>query len=208
MRAATPRGPLTQDDCRKQRGLLRFGISDDRRTGLPLLLPVYPCLAFGRDCDPRALARSANLTAAGVRAQFVTRIETALEKLEIAQEVTTGTDDRWYWLAPMLLDFAEFPDAAREWWDRPDLAQSWAGTGFEEEDAGWSSQVEHAKKTLDSIRNGKERLGTPPDDLASVLALAASAAPATAAMPAYARAIRTEPSTCLPLRDVAIPGPS
>ena len=43
----------------------------------------------------------------------------------------------------------------------------------------------------------------PPDDLASVLALAASAAPATAAMRAYARASRTEPATCLPLRDVA-----
>ena len=72
-----------------------------------------------------------------------------------------------------------------------------------EEDAGWSSHVEHAKETLDSIRNGNERLGTPPDDLASVLALAASAAPATAAMRAYARASRTEPATCLPLRDVA-----
>ena len=80
MRAATPRGPLTQDDWKKQRGLLRFGISDDRRTGLPLLLLVYPCLTFGRDCDPRALARSARLTAAEVRAQFVTRIERAARK--------------------------------------------------------------------------------------------------------------------------------
>jgi hypothetical protein len=103
----------------------------------------------------------------------------------------------------MLLDFAEFPDAAREWWDRADLAQIWAGAEFGEEDAGWSSHVEHAKTTLDSIRKGKDRLGTPPDDLASVLALAASAAPATAAMRAYARASRTEPATCLPLRDVA-----
>ena len=203
MRAATPRGPLTQDDWKKQRGLLRFGISDDRRTGLPLLLLVYPCLTFGRDCDPRALARSARLTAAEVRAQFITCIKSALEKLEIAPEATAATDDRWYWLAPMLLDFAEFPDAAREWWDRADLAQKWAGAEFIEEDAGWSSHVEHAKKTLDSIRSGKERLGTPPDDLASVLALAASAAPATAAMRAYARASRTEPATCLPLRDVA-----
>jgi hypothetical protein len=203
MRAATPRGPLTQDDWKKQRGLLRFGISDDRRTGLPLLLLVYPCLTFGRDFDPRALARSDSLTASEVREQFIIRIKTALEKLEIAQEATTSTDDRWYWLAPMLLDFAEFPDAAREWWDRADLAQRWAGAEFGEEDAGWSSHVEHAKKTLDSIRSGKDRLGTPPDDLASVLALAASAAPATAAMRAYARASRTEPATCLPLRDVA-----
>ena len=203
MRAATPRGPLTQDDWKKQRGLLRFGISDDRPTGLPLLLLVYPCLTFGRDCDPRVWARSANLTAAELRAQFATRIKSALEKLEIAQEATVGTDDRWYWLAPMLLDFAEFPDAAREWWDRTDLAQTWAGIEMGEEDAGWSRHVEHAKKTLDTIRNGTVRLGTPPDDLASVLALAASAAPATAAMRAYARASCTEPAACLSLRDVA-----
>ena len=50
---------------------------------------------------------------------------------------------------------------------------------------------------------GKDHLGTPPDDLFNVLALAASAAPATAAMRAYARASRTDPATCLPLRDIA-----
>jgi superfamily II DNA or RNA helicase len=203
MRAATPRGRLTQDDWKKQRGLLRFGISDDRLTGLPLLLLVYPCLTFARDCDPRELARSDRLSASQVRAQLTTTIKASLEKLGIVQEATTSTDDRWYWLAPMLLDFAEFPDVARDWWDRADLAQAWAGIEAGEEDAGWSSHVEHAKKTLDSIRNGNDHLGTPPGDLISVLALAASAAPATAAMRAYARASRTDPATCLPLRDVA-----
>jgi hypothetical protein len=43
MRASHPRGHPTQDDSRRQRGLLRFGISDGRCTGLPLLLLVYPC---------------------------------------------------------------------------------------------------------------------------------------------------------------------
>jgi len=63
--------------------------------------------------------------------------------------------------------------------------------------------VEQARQTLDSIRTGKEHLGTPPGDLMDVLALAASAAPATAAMRAYARASRSDPATCLPLRDIA-----
>ena len=67
-----------------------------------------------------------------------------------------------------------------------------------EEDDGWSSHVEQARKTLDSIRAGKEHLGVPPDDLFDVLALAASAAPATAAMRAYARASRSDPAMCLP----------
>lgn len=203
MRAAHPRARLTQDDWKKQRGLLRFTISDDRLTGLPVLLLVYPCLTFARDCDPRELARGARLTAAEVLAQFAARIKGLIEKVGIAHETTTSTDDRWYWLAPMLLDYAEFPVAAQEWWDRAELAQTWAGTEAGDEDDGWSSHIEHAKKTLDSIRSGKDRLGTPPDDLVSVLALAASAAPATAAMRAYARASRTDPATCLPLRDIA-----
>ena len=70
MRAPHPRARLTQEDWKKQRGLLRFGISDDRLTGMPLLLLVYPCLTFARDCDPRELARGARLTAAEVRSQF------------------------------------------------------------------------------------------------------------------------------------------
>jgi Helicase conserved C-terminal domain len=203
MRAAHPRAQLTQDDWKKQRGLLRFTTSDGRLTGLPVLLLIYPCLVFARDCDPRDLARSASLTAAEVRTEFATRIKGLIEKLAIVQEQTTGTDDRWYWISPMLLDFAEFPFAAREWWDRAELTQTWAGTEAGDEDDGWSSHVEQAKQTLNSILSGKDHLGTPPDDLFNVLALAASAAPATAAMRAYARASRTDPATCLPLRDIA-----
>ena len=75
----------------------------------------------------------------------------------------------------MLLDFAEFPFAAQEWWERAELAQTWAGTEAGDEDDGWSSHVEQAKQTLNSILSGKDHLGTSPDDLFNVLALAASA---------------------------------
>jgi len=46
-----------------------------------------------------------------------------------------NADERWYWLVPMLLDFLEFPAAARAWWDRKDLASTWAGAESGEEDA-------------------------------------------------------------------------
>jgi hypothetical protein len=203
MRASHPRARLTQENWKKQRGLLRFGISDGRLTGLPLLLLVYPCLVFSRDCDPRDMARAARMSAAEVRSQFAARIKTLLGKLGIVHETGGGADDRWYWLAPMLLDYAAFPEESTAWWDRTDLAQLWAGVETGDEDEGWSRHVEQAKQTLDSIRSGAERLGTPPEDLADILALAASGAPATAAMRAYARASRSEPASCLPLRDIA-----
>lgn len=203
MRAPHPRARLTQQDWKKQRGLLRFGMSQDRLTGLPLLLLVYPCLTFARDCDPRELARGTRLTAAEVRSQFAARINGLIEKLGIVQEPSSSSDDRWYWLAPMLLDFGEFPVAAKAWWNRTELAQTWAGTEEGDEDEGWSSHVEQAREILDSVRSGKEHLGAPPEDLIDVLALAASAAPATAAMRAYARASRSDPAMCFPLRDMA-----
>ena len=203
MRAATPRGPLTQEDWKKQRGLLRFGISEDRLIGMPLLLLVYPCLTFARDCDPRQWARSAQLTAADVRARFAARIKDLVEKLGIDHESGSITDDRWYWLAPMLLDYAEFPSATQAWWGRTGLAQTWAGVEAGDEDAGWSKHVEKATQTLDLIRSGKERLGVPPSDLFDVLALAASAGPATAALRAYGRASRSDPALSLSMRDKA-----
>ena len=165
MRAPHPRARLTQDDWKKQRGLLRFGISDGRLTGLPVLLLVYPCLTFARDCDPRDLARGARLTAAEVRSQLRIRINVLIEKLGVVQETGSGTDDRWYWLAPMLLDFAEFPVAAQAWWNRTNLAQAWAGSETGDQDDGWSSHVDEAKQILDSIRAGKILLGAPPGDL-------------------------------------------
>jgi len=63
--------------------------------------------------------------------------------------------------------------------------------------------VEQATQTLESIRGGNERLGVPPDDLFDVLALAASAAPATVALRAYVRASRCDLAGCLPLLDTA-----
>ncbi|MDP3599080.1 MAG: helicase-related protein [Nitrospirota bacterium] len=126
-----------------------------------------------------------------------------IEKLGIVHEAGSSTDDRWYWLAPMLLDYEQFPVESQAWWDRTELAQTWAGVEVGDEDAGWSSHVERATQTLISIRTGKERLGVPPDDLFDVLALAASAAPATAALRAYARASRSDPALSLPMRDIA-----
>jgi hypothetical protein len=203
MRASHPRARLTQEDWKKQRGLLRFGTSADRLTGMPLLLLVYPCLTFARHCDPRDLARGRSLTAAEARSEFAARIRELVERLGIAHETGGNADERWYWLAPILLDFAEFPAAARAWWERPDLAQIWAGTDTGEEDAGWSRHVDEAARTLNAIRDDHQRLGPPPDDLFDVLSLAASAGPATAALRSYARAGASDPAHCVSLRDTA-----
>jgi len=223
MRAVNPRAKVTQDDWKKQRGLLRFSVSADRLTGLPLLLLVYPCLTFARDCDPRELARGSLPSAAEVQSTLAARVRGLIGKLNIVYEKGGAADERWYWLAPMLLDFTEFPDATRNWWERADLAQIWAGTESGEEEAAWFRHVHEAAELiyamrkerrpvelqsddlfdLRSERDRKMGLGPPPEDLFSVLALAASAGPATAALRAYTRTQRNGSTLPLPLRDAA-----
>jgi hypothetical protein len=187
MRASQPRGPLTQEDWKKQRGLLRFSESEGRLTGMPLMLLVYPSLTFARDCDPRELARNGRLTERQVRTEFATRIRSAVERLGLVQESGGPPDERWYWVAPMLLDFAEFPEAAQEWWGRENLAGIWAGAEVGEDDEGWAKHVARAQETVKAIRSGAERLGIQPGDLFDTLALSASAAPGTTSLRAYAR---------------------
>jgi hypothetical protein len=203
MRSPHPRARLTQDDWKKQRGLLRFGTSAERLTGLPLMLLVYPCLTFARDFDPRELARGARLTAVDVRGHFAARIRSAVERLGIVQAESGAAYDRWYWLAPMLLDFAEFPAASRVWWGWTDLAQAWIGAATGDEDAGWSSHLEKAKETLENIRHRRDSLGIAPDDLFDLLALATSAASANVALRAYARASRSDPAVLGAIREAA-----
>ena len=203
MRAPQPRGQLTQEDWKKQRGLLRFGVSADRLTGMPLLLLVYPCMSFARHCDPRDLAGDGLLTAVEAQTKLAVRLREMIEGLGIIHENSGNVDERWYWLAPTLLDFVEFPIAARMWWERTELAQTWAGADSGDEDAGWPRHVDEAIRMLNSVRDGKERLGLPPDDLFEVLALAASAAPATVCLRSYARTGEEDTITGLSLRDAA-----
>ena len=162
MRAPHPRTQLTQEDWKKQRGLLRFTISSERLTGMPLLLLVYPCLTFARDCDPRDLARGAQLTAAEACSCLAECIRGLVKKLGVVHESGGAVDERWYWLAPMLLDFLVFPEAARAWWERPMLSQTWAGVEDGEEDAGWSRHVEQAVSDIGrrSRREGTSWLAT------------------------------------------------
>jgi hypothetical protein len=203
MRSAHPRAQLTLDDWQRQRGLLRFTVSAERLTGMPLLLLVYPCLAFSRHCDPRDLAREAVLTAAGAAAQLADRIRERVAKLAIVHDDSGAVDERWYWATPILLDYDERPDIAAAWWERAELAQIWRGFEGSEEDAGWSRHVDEAKRTIAAIRDSQERLGRRPDDLCDVLALAASAAPSTAVLRAFGRSIGGKTSDWIAVLDSA-----
>jgi hypothetical protein len=199
MRASNLHTELKREDWAKQRGLLRFGVSEGRLAGLPLFLLVYPCVTFAKHCDPRDLARHGPLTSGGAMADSEARIRRLVEDLNITHEAGGVADERWYWLVPMLLDRAEFSDISRSWWERANLAQDWAGAESSDGDEGWSRHVGEAAQILADISSGDRLLGLPPADLYEVLALAALAAPATAALRAFIRAGRSDSLSCSPL---------
>lgn len=199
MRASGSRAELKREDWAKQRGLLRFGLSEGRLTGFPLFLLVYPCVTFARHCDPRDLARDGISTAKEVIGSLEVRIKRLIEDLKIEHETGGVVDERWYWLVPMLSDLAKYPDIARAWWERASLAQDWAGTETADGDEAWSRHVNEAAQTLLAVSNGSLRLGALPTDLFEVLSLTASAAPAVAALRAFIRAGGSEASSCSPL---------
>jgi len=190
MRAPAPRAEVTQDDRLKQRGLLRFNYSADRPTGLPVMLLVYPSLTLATFCDPLVLVRAEVLSATAVRGRLVRKISELLSALDIVTDDAGATDERWYWLAPMLLDEAYYSGASKEWWHNPALPQAWGlGTSSSETDADgrWADHLQVARDTIAGVRSGVTPLGRQPDDLCEVLALAASAGPAIAALRALGR---------------------
>lgn len=203
MRAAHPRAELSTEDWTKQKPLLRFTISAERLTGMPLFLLVYPSLVLAQKCDPRELARDGAISAEEARQKLSTRLRSMVEGLGIESSPGGPADERWYWVIPMLLDYKEHRAEAKAWWNRSNLATRWAGADSEEEDSGWSQHVEEAAQCVRSIQAGKLRLGAQPSDLFDVLALGASAAPATAALRAFTRDHQESGQTPAALRDAA-----
>lgn len=190
MRATAPRAEVTQDDRLKQRGLLRFNYSADRPTGLPIMLLVYPSLTLAASCDPLALAATELLSAADMRDRLAFKISELLSTLNIATDDGGAVDERWYWLAPMLLDEARYSCASKDWWANPALAQVWGLSSSSSEtdaDGRWADHVEVARDTIAAVLSGATPLGRQPDDLCEVLALAASAGPAITALRAFCR---------------------
>jgi hypothetical protein len=184
MRSRHPDALITQEDWKAQRGLLRFRSSSERLGGMPLFLFVYPCISFARECDPRSLARDGLLTAAQAQSSLAASIREMFDAAGYQYRSDAPKDERWYWLAPMLLDADRVPSFADSWWERT-LARNWSETATD--DDGWINHVKLAVQTMHDVKSNESVLGSLPEDLFEVLALAASAGPATAALRAFER---------------------
>jgi hypothetical protein len=199
----------TPEARKRRRPLLRFARSDGRLTGMPVLGLIYPSLTLAEVGDPLALGTEAMsqgrlLSVNEARQTIAERLRPLLRELASSAN-SPGADEAWYWAAPILLDLKRDTDVTRQWFAEEGLADVWAGeqpAGDDSDDDGslWQAHVEYAQNLV----NGDSALGTPPDDLAEVLADLALAGPAVCAFRSLALVSgETQNPTRLELRDAA-----
>ena len=178
--------------------LLNFTRSGGRLTGLPVLGLLYPSITLARLGDPLSvdLRKAGPLRSVETVLQQVTaRLDEPLRELLAEANETPTIDERWYWAAPILLDLRNYPDVARRWLRRTDVATRWMGDdgdSDEDETSGWRA---HVDRVLELLSMGKfHNLGSPPPDLKRALAEMAIGGPAVCALRALSRSRSAEMS--------------
>ncbi len=182
----------TPEARRRRRPLLKFARSKGRLTGMPLFLLLYPSVRFAQLWDTYAdiMRRTPDgelPTIEDVLSHFERKLDDIVPSLNIKYDPDGPTDERWYWVVPIVADAAStiLPDHAKEWCFQTDLELALGGSRKSEEDeegSRWSDHVEALRETIEQYRNGSLKLGPPPPDLSRVLAKTCIGSPAVLAL--------------------------
>jgi hypothetical protein len=157
-----------------------------RNSGMSAFAFIYPSLSLAELADPLSLAKELvssgqKVTRPKILALAETRIMRALESIliETTEAVEGTTDDRWYWVAPLLLDGSI--QVQEDWFFQTLLGEPWVGVGADGGD-GFLRHVDEAMDVFVKVMERSLRLGAPPKDLGRVLALLAVGGPANCAL--------------------------
>ncbi|WP_178915484.1 helicase-related protein [Natronomonas gomsonensis] len=170
--------------------------SDDRLTGLPLFTHLYPSTVLATTADPLDLSRNhhnddtqpLSVVLNKVRTQVETQLEPILDN--VSPDPEDAVDERWYWIAPLLLDREHHPDAA-DWIHQESLVDDWMPNSLVTGDTAPEYWADHVEAFRD-LSTTSESLGTPPDDLPHVLAQTALGSPGICSLRALSRVVDDE----------------
>ena len=175
--------------------LLEFTYSNERHTGMPVLGMLYPSAALARLGDPLKLARqhggapvAIDDAVAWVAGQLSSRLDELLARIEAdggSIPRTGREDERWYWAAPILLDWLDNPDDAHTMFASSQRLRNAFTAGVSIAGGRFREHIGHARELL---LRGPPALGPMPTDLPEVLARMALAGPGVTAVRALARA--------------------
>lgn len=199
---------------RRLDGLLKVTRREGQVAGLTTLSVLYPCRWLAERCDPLDIVRELRLqgvaqpTSADVIAEAERRIAPVVENLTSGVATRTAPDGSWYWMLPILLDLAEYPDETSEWLTAHAVAQ-WSEGGKsrqkkrrlveeldddEEPGVDDSGAEDHhswgdLSTRLQAVLAGDRPTGVPPKDVVHCLALVAVGGAATAALRTLTRVL-------------------
>ena len=176
----TPEGRVKLD-----RRLLDFKVAvgkGGRRTGMPVLALMYPCLALA-DIDPLTLRRERARLGQPLPSPAEARAwarDGVAQLLDAVDSPTEGpVDERWLWAAPLVLD----GERAAAWLSRSTLAARWS-------DGSSVRWHEHVRLAADAAAGRIDPpLGRRPDNLTEVLADLALAGPGVASLRSLCRVL-------------------
>lgn len=183
---------INTSDARKKLGrLLRFTKKDDHLSGMSNFGILYPSIILSGICDPlcfRAVEKSGSpLSLNELKRHIRPKIEEILRSLNIKTSMARKGDERWYWVAPMLIDLSKYREETLRWFKQENLTMFWRVKDVEDivesEDfaSNWGEHVEYLTEIVGEDFSNIE-LGTMPHDLVDVLTLMGIASPANVAL--------------------------
>nr|MDE0500361.1 DEAD/DEAH box helicase [bacterium] len=176
-------GRLTFRTTERTAGDRRSGeaTGDRRAASMTTLLLCWPSITLAQLGDPLHLD-TATRDRPDVIASITKWVEAAFAPLAGSAPSEGAVDQRWYWAAPMLLDYRDYPEVVRQLLSDQ---SAWLGEGGRP-DQNFRAHLAEAWTLLD---HGVEALGRPPEDLYMVLAELALGGPAQCALRAIRRVV-------------------
>jgi len=209
---STRKGPTLENNPIARRSAYRpldWTISDERLSNMPMLAFLYPSVTLSHMGDPLAqcalregMPVPMDEAIGNVRAKISENLTRLVDRIEAhGGAVAKGgrTDERWYWMAPLLLDqetlsFTDPNLAAPGWFARvlqePEPRQGDRADADEpRESTGLRRHLEEASHVF---TERVPKLGRMPSDLAQVLAELALAAPGNVVVRMLGRVLNTD----------------
>jgi len=155
---------------------LRFNVVNGNPQAMSLFCLLYPSKFLSELYNPIECLNEGKCLK-DIEIQIKAKVDKLLSKLRKYQSDSNRVDERWYYLAPLLIDY---PDYVNAWFSSGvELIQEITDDEEEKGQKGFKLHLEKLKEYYENILSVK--LGKMPDDLTEVLANIVLASPAVCA---------------------------
>jgi hypothetical protein len=156
-------------------GRLTFKMKERKPNSMNTFALMWPSPALAQLGEHRCIGSNRS-SVSEIRRQVADRITKSLDPIIEKNKKNSTTDQRWYWLAPLLLDQREFPEATDEWWAQDTSESAWS------QEKHTDGFVQHSWEAWETLNNADIEIGSPPDDLIDVLTDLAIGGPSVCAL--------------------------